>query len=171
MRDTLAPMAGKPKLPALLTSNLAFLNRTHSKRSSSRQRRPRSNSKPKRLESDDITSLNTSFSLWQGIKDLRSHKWTPSDLQYAILTIITLFSLYISPSAPLLKLLALTASMLVLLIPATRQFFLPSSMIWVWLLYFFSSRYVVSFPHSYSLFKLIATILIIFILFLQLHRL
>lgn len=135
MRDLGISIPGKPKLPALLTHNLAF-NRSHAKAS----RHPRSSSKPRHLAADDITKLNMSFSPAQGIQDLRNHKWKPSDLQYAVLAFLSLFSLYITPSAPIIKTLALCASALILLIPATRQFALPSSPIWVWLLYFFSSR-------------------------------
>lgn len=139
MRDLGLSLSGnKPRLPALITNNLQFLNlNSHATRTTGR---PRSNSKPKRLESSDITKLKTSFNPADGLRDLRSHKWQPSDLQYIVLSAIVFFSFYITPSAPLIKTLALSAISLVLLMPATRQFFLPSAVIWIWLLYFFSSR-------------------------------
>lgn len=89
-----------------------------------------------------VADLQTSFDFRDGLKDLRKHKWRLADLQYAVLAGLSLFSLSIAPSAPLVKSLAVIASAWVLLMPATRQFFLPSLPIWVWLLYFFCSRLV-----------------------------
>lgn len=93
-----------------------------------------------------VADLQTSFDFRDGLKDLRKHKWRLADLQYAVLAGLSLFSLSIAPSAPLVKSLAVIASAWVLLMPATRQFFLPSLPIWVWLLYFFCSRFI---PYAY----------------------
>jgi hypothetical protein len=50
------------------------------------------------------------------------------------------FSLAILPSAPFIKTGGLAVLAVLLLMPATQQFFLPSLSIWTYLLYFFSSR-------------------------------
>jgi hypothetical protein len=141
MKDFTGSLPGKPKLPALLTENLnlAFLNRLPSRYHHGR-RRGRSKSKVRDPNAEDITSLDTSFNFWDGIRDLQNHNFTSSDLQYVFLAGLTLFSLYIAPSAPALKFFALAGSVWLLLMPATRQIFLPSSMIWIWLVYFFCSR-------------------------------
>lgn len=130
--------SGKPKLPALLTEhvNLAFLNRLPARY---QRRRPRAKSNTTH-RGEDITSLQTSFNFWDGLRDLQKHQWRLSDLQYLVLAAVTLFSLYIAPPAPALKLFGLIGATWILCMPATRQFFLPSLPIWVWLLYFFTSR-------------------------------
>lgn len=140
MSDRAGALPGKPKLPNLLTENLnlAFLNRLPHRYHS--RRRPRTKSNARDQGVDDITSLYTSFSVWDGLRDLQKHDFKKSDLQYVFLLFLTLFSLYIAPSAPALKFFALAASTWLLLMPATRQILLPSSMIWIWLLYFFCSR-------------------------------
>ena len=104
--------------------------------------RPRARSKSKILPPgvDNITNLQTSFSLWDGVRQLQRRNYTIWDLQYVFLAALSLFSLWISPPAPTIKLLAVMGSLWVLLMPATGQFFRPSMMIWIWLLYFFSSR-------------------------------
>lgn len=141
MNDLPSAFSGKPKLPYIWTENLslALLNRLPNKYRVGR-RRTRSKSKHIHPGVEDITTLQTSFSVSDGIRDLQKHKFRTSDLQYVALTSLTLFSLYIAPSAPAVKTLALLASVWVLLMPATRQFFLPSSAIWVYLVYFFCSR-------------------------------
>lgn len=140
MTNLPAAPSGKPKLPSLLTENLnlAFLNRLPNRYHSRRRPRTKSNARDQGVE--DITSLYTSFNVWDGIRDLQKHDFKKSDLQYVFLLFLTLFSLYIAPSAPALKFFALVGSAWLMLMPATRQFFLPSSMIWIWLLYFFCSR-------------------------------
>lgn len=132
--------SGKPKLPALLTEhvNLAFLNRLPARYV---RRRPRAKSNTTH-RGEDITSLQNSFNFWDGLRDLQKHQWRLADLQYVVLAGLTLFSLYMAPPAPALKLFALMGAAWVLLMPATRQFFLPSLPIWVWLLYFFTSRFI-----------------------------
>lgn len=141
MKDHSVSYSGKPKLPTLLTEhvNLAFLNRLPS-RSPAGRRRAKSKSKSTHPGVDDITSLRTSFSFWDGIRDLQKHQWRLLDIQYPFLIGLVLFSLWIAPPAPALKMFSLMAAVWVLLMPATRQFFLPSSTIWIWLLYFFCSR-------------------------------
>jgi hypothetical protein len=59
------------------------------------------------------------------------------------LIILAIFSLSISQApGPLMKTGAAALLMLALLMPITRQFFLPALPIFTWLLFFFNARYV-----------------------------
>ncbi|KHO01000.1 aureobasidin resistance protein Aur1 [Metarhizium album ARSEF 1941] len=147
MKDLPGSVPGKPVLPSLWTENLtiAFLNRLPSRYHVGR-RRARSKSKTMHPGAEDITALRTSFNSWDGLRDLQRHRWRASDLQYVFLVGLTLFSLWIAPPAPTLKFLALVAASWIFLMPATRQFFLPAVTIWVWLVYFFCSRFI---PYDY----------------------
>ncbi|KAH6653169.1 PAP2 superfamily protein [Truncatella angustata] len=108
--------------------------------------RRRSSSKPKTFDPkiEHVSSLQRSFSPAEGVRYLRhQHKWTLFDLQYVVLAMFCLSSLYIIEAhAPLIKSAAVVAYTLLLLTPVTSQFFLPSWPIWTYLLYFFSSRYI-----------------------------
>ena len=142
MADFANPLSGKTKMPFPWTENLNldFLNRLPASYHVGRRVRPRSKSKPIRPDGTDITSLQRSFSLWDGVRDFQKHDWKFSDIQYFVLGSLVLFSLYIAPPAPSEKTLAVLGGLWLLLMPATRQFFLPSLSIWTWLLYFFCSR-------------------------------
>lgn len=92
---------------------------------------------------NDVTTLQRSFSLRDGLQQLKERKWSVFDVQYLLLASLTIFSLWIiEPAAPVIKTAAFLGYMLLLAMPATNQFFLPSWPIWVYLLFFFSSRYV-----------------------------
>ncbi|KAH6900191.1 hypothetical protein B0T10DRAFT_18511 [Thelonectria olida] len=145
MNDFSASLSGKPKLQLLWPEqfNLPFLNTVPHRY---RMGRHRSKSRSRAHGLEDITTLQTSFNAWDGIRDLQKHKYRTSDLQYVFLALLALFSLWIAPPAPGLKTLAVLASVWVSFMPATRQFFLPSACIWVWLLYFFCSRFI---PNEY----------------------
>lgn len=142
-----APFPNRSKLPSLWNRNLtlAIFTRLPSRYTTGR---PRSRSKSKILPpgQEAVGDLQTSFSFWDGIRDLQKHRWHTSDIQYFILVGLVLFSLAVAPSAPVLKCLALLGSSWLVLTPATRQFFLPSAPIWIWLLYFFCSRFI---PYEY----------------------
>lgn len=140
MSDLSSAFPAKPKLASLWVDNLnlAFLNRLPNRYQVGRRRRAKS--KTTYPDFDDLTTLKTSFNFWDGLRDLQKHQWRLIDLQYVFLTGLTLFSLWIAPSAPAIKMFSLMGAVWVLLMPATRQFFLPSLMIWVWLVYFFCSR-------------------------------
>jgi len=96
------------------------------------------------VRSERVTRLQTSFNPLITLRVLRRHRWTLLDLQYPVLAGFILFSLCITPPAPLIKTLGVLGLILVLLMPITRQFFLPSLPIWTYLLYFFCSRYALS---------------------------
>ncbi|GAB0134650.1 hypothetical protein EsDP_00003012 [Epichloe bromicola] len=147
MKDLPGSAPGKPVLPSLWTENLtiAFLNHLPDRYHVGR-RRARSKSKTTHPGAEDVTTLRTSFNISDGLRDLQKRKWKPSDLQYVFLAGLTLFSLWIAPPAPALKFFALLAASWILLMPATRQFFMPSVTIWVWLVYFFCSRFI---PYDY----------------------
>lgn len=88
----------------------------------------------------DITRLQTSFDIRASLRALRTRRWSLWDLQHLATFAYILFSLAILPSAPLVKTGGLVVLGVLLLMPVTRQFFLPSLPIWTYLLYFFSSR-------------------------------
>lgn len=89
---------------------------------------------------DSVTKLKTSFNAMDTIRHLRRRQWKLLDLQHLALAGFIFFSLSITPPAPLIKTGAVVAYCGLLLMPITQQFFLPSLSIWVYLLYFFSSR-------------------------------
>jgi hypothetical protein len=132
-----------PKLPLISpgTLNLAKLNpiprRYRASRNRHQKKRTTSNFPP---WATDASALKTSFNPLEGVRQLSKRKWRLLDIQYAFLAFLGIFSLAISPSAPLVKSLAVSATVLVLLMPVSRQFFLPSLSIWIYLLYFFCSR-------------------------------
>ncbi|GAB1317559.1 Phosphatidylinositol:ceramide phosphoinositol transferase (IPC synthase) [Madurella fahalii] len=90
----------------------------------------------------DVTRLQTSFDAWGSLKALRTRRWSLWDLQHLVTFGYIVFSLTILPSAPLVKTGVLVVLGALLLMPVTRQFFLPSLPIWTYLLYFFSSRFI-----------------------------
>jgi hypothetical protein len=141
MNDLSAALAGKSKAPFLSaeTLHLAFMNRLPDRYQVGR-RRTRSKSKHIHPGAPDITSLQTSFNLWDGIRDLQKHNWRTTDWQYVSLAGLILFSFYVAPEAPALKFFGFMGGLWLLLMPATRQFFKPSLPIWTWLIYFFCSR-------------------------------
>lgn len=108
--------------------------------------------KPRRQQYDEpitsITRLQTSFNPIDGVRAVRRHRWTWLDIQYPALAGFMIFSLCIAPMPLLAKIAIPSVSLLVCLMPATRQFFLPSMPIWTYLLYFFCSRYVVPAPRA-----------------------
>lgn len=91
---------------------------------------------------DDLTRLRTSFSVLDSVRALQRKRWGPLDLQYIALAAVVLVSLVFSPPAPLLKMAAVLGALLLGFMPVTRQFFWPGFTIWVYLIFFFSSRYV-----------------------------
>ena len=87
-----------------------------------------------------ITSLQTSFNPADTLKSLRTHQWSAFDAQYLLLAIVGIFSLCVIQSpGPFVKTMVATALMLALLLPVTRQFFLPFLPIAAWLVFFFAN--------------------------------
>ena len=100
--------------------------------------RPRAKSGATPIE--DVTQLQTSFDVRTTLKALRTRRWRLIDLHHVATVACIVFSLSILPSAPLIKCAAMGLLGILLLMPVTQQFFLPSLPIWTYLLYFFSSR-------------------------------
>lgn len=135
------PGSQKSKLPFLPEAlNVAILSRLPSRYEAVGRRRTRSKSKHTPPGVAHIATLQRSFNVWDGIRAIQKHRWQITDLQYAVLAGLALFSFSITPAAPTIKTFASLASLWLLITPATGQFFRPSIAIWVWLLYFFSSR-------------------------------
>ncbi|KAL2194873.1 hypothetical protein P885DRAFT_70903 [Corynascus similis CBS 632.67] len=137
--------AMKPKLlPLRWPNTLAQLNPIPHKYRSARKLRLhlRGNSRSHQEHPGDITKLQTSFDVKRSLRALQTRRWSLWDLQHVVTLGYILFSLAILPSAPLIKLGVLLVLGLLLLMPVTQQFFLPSLPIWTYLLYFFSSRFI-----------------------------
>lgn len=147
------PVQAKPKLqiphlqwPGALKISIPNTFRpgsSSSTNSNSNNKRSRSK-KPRRHLYDDsttsITGLQKSFNPMDGVRAIRRHRWHWSDAQYPGLAFFMIFSLAVAPMPIIIKIVVPLVSLLVCLMPATRQFFLPSMAIWIYLLYFFSSR-------------------------------
>ncbi len=75
------------------------------------------------------------------IRALRRHRWSFYDGQYLVLAVLGIFSLCIIESpGPLVKTVIATLLMTSLIIPLTRQFFLPFLPIISWLVLFYACR-------------------------------
>ncbi|KAJ9148504.1 Inositol phosphorylceramide synthase catalytic subunit aur1 [Pleurostoma richardsiae] len=133
----------KPKMhfqwPGVLS--LAHLNPLPGNLRPARRRRG-TKSRPSYPDPQSITRLQTSFNPFDGIRALRRHRWNILDIQHLIVAFFLIFSLVIAPMPLFVQILAPILALLVVAMPATRQFFLPSMVIWVYLLYFFCSRFI-----------------------------
>lgn len=131
----------RPKLPFLWPGsiNLAKLNPIPHRYRPSR-RRSRQKQRESYSGTSDVTALQTSFNVLDSVRAIRRHRWSISDIQYVALAGFLIFSLAITPPAPVIKTLVIIGTLLVLFMPITRQFFLPSLPIWTYLTYFFCSR-------------------------------
>lgn len=140
------PIQAKPKLPLphLQWPGALKIKIPHTFRPGSSGKRSRSKKPRKQYydESSSITGLQTSFNPMDGVRTIRRHRWHWLDIQYPALAGFMILSLVIAPMPIFIKIAAPLLSILVCLMPATRQFFLPSMPIWIYLLYFFSSRLV-----------------------------
>lgn len=89
---------------------------------------------------DGITRLQTSFNPLDTVRAVQRHRWAPLDLQYVALGLLALFTLFLAPAPPLLKMVGVMGATLLSLMPATRQFFWSGMTIWIYIMYFFCSR-------------------------------
>lgn len=105
------------------------------------RRKLRSKLRNRQSPASSITALQTSFSPADTLRSLQSHRWTVYDGQYLILAILGIFSLCIieSPGA-LVKTSVASLLLLSLVLPITRQFFLPFLPIAAWLIFFYACR-------------------------------
>lgn len=88
----------------------------------------------------NLGKLETSFNPKDTIRSLRAHRWSIYDGQYLILMTIGVFALSIVEASAIGKTLAAMALMAALVVPVTRQFFLPFLPILGWLIMYFASR-------------------------------
>ena len=107
------------------------------------RRRLRSRLRSRQSPASSLSSLQTSFSPSDTLRSLRSHRWSYTDGQYLILVILGIFSLcIIEHPGPATKTFVATLLMTALILPITRQFFLPFLPIATWLTLFFACGYV-----------------------------
>lgn len=107
------------------------------------RRRLRSKLRSVTSPASSIASIETSFNPRDTLRALRTHRWSIYDGKYLILIIIAVFSLSISQApGPLMKTAGASLLMMALLVPVTRQFFLPFLPVATWLVFFFNARYV-----------------------------
>jgi hypothetical protein len=114
------------------------------------RRRLRSSLRNRQSPASSITALQTSLSPSDTIRSLKAHRWSFYDGQYLFLAIIGVFSLCVIESpGPLVKTGIATLLLTSLIIPLTRQFFLPFLSIASWLILFYACRSVF-FPYHCS---------------------
>lgn len=90
-----------------------------------------------------ITALNWSISPADTLHALRTHQWSFWDAQYLGLVIVGIFSLCIIQNpGPLTKTFLSALLITSLLLPITRQFFLPFLPIICWLVFFYSAQFI-----------------------------
>jgi hypothetical protein len=105
------------------------------------RRKLRSKLRNRQSPASSITTLQTSFSPADTLRSLQSHRWTLYDGQYLILAILGIFSLCIIESpGPLFKTVVASLLLFSLVLPITRQFFLPFLPIAAWLVFFYACR-------------------------------
>ncbi|KAF2487195.1 hypothetical protein BDY17DRAFT_235138, partial [Neohortaea acidophila] len=106
-------------------------------------RSTRSRIRSMQTPTSSIASLNTSISPSDTLRALRTHQWSYYDAQYLFLALIGIFSLCIIPThGPLFKTLLAALLMTSLIIPLTRQFFLPFLPIAGWLVGFYACQFI-----------------------------
>ena len=103
------------------------------------RRKLRSKLRNRQSPASTITTLQTSFSPADTLRSLQSHRWTAYDGQYLILAILGIFSLCIIEQPGALVKTAVASLLLTsLVLPITRQFFLPFLPIAAWLIFFYA---------------------------------
>ena len=108
-----------------------------------RFRSTRSKIRSMQTPTSSIASLNTSLNPADTLRALRTHHWSYYDAQYLFLAIVAIFSLCVIQSpGPFAKTVVVALFMTSLIIPLTRQFFLPFSPIAVYLLLFYSCQFI-----------------------------
>ncbi|THW31218.1 PAP2-domain-containing protein [Aureobasidium pullulans] len=106
-------------------------------------RSTRSKIRSRQTPTSSISSLQTSFNPRDTLQTLRDHQWSVYDAQYIFLAVVGIFALCVIQSpGPMVKTTVATLLMLSLLLPVTRQFFLPFLPIAAWLVFFFSCQFI-----------------------------
>ena len=121
-----------PTMPTILPHRLRRKFRSTKSKMRSRQ-----------SPASSITSLQTSFNPADTLKSLRTHQWSYYDAQYLLLAVLGIFSLcVIQHPGPFVKTIVASLLMLSLVLPITRQFFLPFLPVASWLIFFYACGYV-----------------------------
>jgi len=91
--------------------------------------------------SSTLAALDLSFSPLDTVKALGRHQWSVYDAQYIFLLLVGIFVLCVveTPGA-FVKMALATLIILSLILPITRQFFLPALPIFGWLFLFYSCK-------------------------------
>ncbi|KAL8841338.1 MAG: hypothetical protein Q9170_000968 [Blastenia crenularia] len=119
------PLSWLPSFPAIIPHRI--------------RRKLRSRIRSRQSPSSSFSSLNRSFSPADTIRSLREHRWSFYDGQYLLLTILGIFSLcIISSYGPIFKTTIATLLLISLILPITRQFFLPFLPVATWLTFFYA---------------------------------
>ncbi|OAA59167.1 type 2 phosphatidic acid phosphatase [Niveomyces insectorum RCEF 264] len=119
----------KPRLSTSIPSSRAFAS-------------PIASGNSDKISPNGVAALQRSFNPTHGVRSLRRHRWSIYDLQHLVTVSFVLFSFTIAPIPLVVDFAVLLGYALLLLMPVTRQFFLPSLPIWTYLFYFFSSRFI-----------------------------
>lgn len=105
------------------------------------RRRLRSKLRNRQSPASSLASLQTSFSPIDTLRALQAHRWTVNDGQWVLIAILGVFCLSIMESpGPLGKTAMATLLLTSLLLPITRQFFLPFMPIAAYLIWFYACR-------------------------------
>ena len=103
------------------------------------RRKLRSRIRSRQSPSSTLSALQTSYNPKDTLRSLRRHRWSAYDAQYLLIAIVGVFSLSIIEQPGALFKTAVTTLLLIsLIIPITRQFFLPFLPIATWLVFFYS---------------------------------
>ncbi|MCJ1235440.1 Aureobasidin resistance protein Aur1 [Varicellaria rhodocarpa] len=107
------------------------------------RRKLRSRIRSRQSPSSSLTSLQTSFKPSDTLRSLRGHRWSYYDAHYLFLIILLVFALsMIERPGALAKTAVATLLLTSLILPITRQFFLPFLPIATWLIFFYSCQFV-----------------------------
>lgn len=107
------------------------------------RRKLRSRIHSRRSPASSLTSLESSLDPTNTIHALRQHPWSLYDAQYFLLLTLGVCALCIIETyGPLFKTAFVAAVVTVLMVPVTRQFFLPFMPVATWLVFFYSCRSV-----------------------------
>lgn len=105
-------------------------------------RSTRSKIRTRASPTSSVTTLETSYSPADTLSALKAHQWSAWDAQYILLAVLGIFALcVIEHPGPLVKFVAATGLMTSILLPVTRQFFLPFLPIISWLVFFYACGY------------------------------
>ena len=110
------------------------------------RRKLKSRIRSRQSPASSVSSVESSFNPAETLHTLLEHDWSYYDAQYLLLLLLALFSFSIIETyGPLFKTAVVILLLTALVLPVTRQFFLPFLPIATWLVFFYSCRSVLSF--------------------------